>query len=1084
VGCLYCGKEIGPIRAVHDKEFCSSVHRKSYSARLSKVIANIATPEPPPAGIAPFLSPLRADPGSNLDTHTTPWTFDRIAHPMEIRRPRPIGIRSVLGASFRQPGWRDCAPASAEVCQRSLADASPFRPLRLPGLMLEPVSPTPAANDTEPDTPRPAPAVGFQIPPADLMVPLPRPAAAFWQARQLWTPVDIASPKPPTPDLAGTAAAPGAEPVETILPALPVPSAIEFASGTAALPALALDVARLTGQTDTLEPRGPVAAPAAQAAETLLPASPEAVAVPFADNALLVPKLAYSRPAFTLEQTGFTAAPRPEPVESLLPTVAHPVAVPFVPRLLAVPALALHVETEIPRQQTDTPPAPMASVAFADLLRPPAPPLLPVAALHTLAPPIALFPPKSIESHPAARIAPAAWAPTAKAELVEALLPPLPQPVAAPFELPTPALPTLTLTAGDPQILEPTPEVIEICPASEVFLRSLPACEAEREVQPLIGASRLSAIALQVPSIVSLGLIETTVRQEAGLLQAPSPEPVVAYVAPRLANATPRVSAPQAALSIPDFTSLGKPELKEKTQGPLAAPVDGPAPSPVESEVLPAYRKSALTTTRPIEIPALPVSHITGNSAGDFQNSVPLVVAPPSAAPNPQPERLRADRGPSLPGQPKTIGLSTAAMPRPGLLPMEFFSQQASMAPARRLNLLSPPIAPALPKFNIRPILDNLEEADLSHKPRNAAGLAEILKLPGARNQRPRRSNSLLAIKLLAASLLIGVAIWYGAGATKIGHQMLAVNTDSQSYPATGGTGTTTYSAQGAAPSSPASTAPAHSGPMAKVRRAIQERAAVELTDSFKGMEAWGATAKALPAGWSRHPDGYVKTGQLALYGPSLSFTDYHLEFLGEIENKAMSWAVRAHDANNYYAMKFRVIEPGLRPVIAVVHYPVVSGKRGQSIETPLNVMVHNLTSYHISVDIKGDHIVTSIDGQEVDSFTDDTLKVGGVGFFADAGESARLYWMKVTKNQDWMGRVCAYFAGGSDNATTGELWQQDYAVPDSGVPSWPAPGGGPSGHGTPPKDSLLAVNEAGETSFTGPQRVRITRNGRTESCS
>jgi hypothetical protein len=37
----------------------------------------------------------------------------------------------------------------------------------------------------------------------------------------------------------------------------------------------------------------------------------------------------------------------------------------------------------------------------------------------------------------------------------------------------------------------------------------------------------------------------------------------------------------------------------------------------------------------------------------------------------------------------------------------------------------------------------------------------------------------------------------------------------------------------------------------------------------------------------------------------------------------------------------------------------------------------------------------------------------GGVGFFADAGEQARLYWIKVSKNEDWLGRVCAFLSGG-----------------------------------------------------------------------
>jgi hypothetical protein len=259
------------------------------------------------------------------------------------------------------------------------------------------------------------------------------------------------------------------------------------------------------------------------------------------------------------------------------------------------------------------------------------------------------------------------------------------------------------------------------------------------------------------------------------------------------------------------------------------------------------------------------------------------------------------------------------------------------------------------------------------------------------------------------------------------------------------------------------------------VRRAIQQRAAVELTDTFRHMEAWGASAKALPAGWSRHPDGYVRTGQLALYHPSQTFADYRFEFFGEIEKKSLSWVVRARDAQNYYAMKFTVVEPGLRPVIAVVHYPVVKGRKGRRIETPLAVMVHNHEPYHVEVDVKGNRVVTSIEGQEVDSWTDDALKVGGVGFFSETGESARLYWIRVTKNQDWLGRVCAYLSGGPDSGTdTAALWPGEMPAAPAPVPPPALP---------PAADVTLAAAETEEFSHLGPLRARILKYGRTELC-
>jgi hypothetical protein len=135
--------------------------------------------------------------------------------------------------------------------------------------------------------------------------------------------------------------------------------------------------------------------------------------------------------------------------------------------------------------------------------------------------------------------------------------------------------------------------------------------------------------------------------------------------------------------------------------------------------------------------------------------------------------------------------------------------------------------------------------------------------------------------------------------------------------------------------------------------------------------------------------------------------------------------------------------------------------------------MVHNHEPYHVEVNVKGNRVITSIEGQEVDSWTDDTLKIGGIGFFSDVGESARLYWIRVTKNQDWLGRVCAYLSNGS-GTDTAELWSGD-------IPTAPSQ---PSRPALPPgTDVTLAAAEIEEFSHMGPQRARTLNYGRTELC-
>jgi hypothetical protein len=175
----------------------------------------------------------------------------------------------------------------------------------------------------------------------------------------------------------------------------------------------------------------------------------------------------------------------------------------------------------------------------------------------------------------------------------------------------------------------------------------------------------------------------------------------------------------------------------------------------------------------------------------------------------------------------------------------------------------------------------------------------------------------------------------------------------------------------------------------------------------------------------------------LALFRPSLDYRNYRMEFFGQIEHRGMSWAVRARDAKNYYAMKFTVMEPGLRPVIALEHYPVMEGRKGYRVRIPLpEVMFHNKTPYRVEVAVKGNRITTSIEGQEVDSWTDEMLPKGGVGFFAEGGERARIYWMKVSKNEDLLGRICAYLSGSAASESDSIAELRPASVPGRGMPS------------------------------------------------
>lgn len=190
------------------------------------------------------------------------------------------------------------------------------------------------------------------------------------------------------------------------------------------------------------------------------------------------------------------------------------------------------------------------------------------------------------------------------------------------------------------------------------------------------------------------------------------------------------------------------------------------------------------------------------------------------------------------------------------------------------------------------------------------------------------------------------------------------------------------------------------------LRLTIQRRAVYEKEDNFHaGLASWdGKNARS----WAYDREGFIRPGRLVIYRPSRDMKDYKLVFLTQIEHKGVNYVFRAVDEQNYYGMKLAVTEPGPRPLVALSRYTVIDGKRESRGETPLQVMMHNNRPYRVEVDVKGNQFLTSIEGQVVDSWSDDRLKSGGVGFFTESSEKARLYWMKVTKNSDFLGKLCS----------------------------------------------------------------------------
>src|SRR5262249_14312810 len=159
--------------------------------------------------------------------------------------------------------------------------------------------------------------------------------------------------------------------------------------------------------------------------------------------------------------------------------------------------------------------------------------------------------------------------------------------------------------------------------------------------------------------------------------------------------------------------------------------------------------------------------------------------------------------------------------------------------------------------------------------------------------------------------------------------------------------------------------------------------AAIALDEDFRtGLDDWSSRTGE-PAAWSYDPTGFVQPGDLALYHPSTELADYEMQFLGMIDKKSLSWVVRAKDFDNYYVIKLNVLKPGPVPEVGITRYAVIQGKAVDRHDTKVLMDLRADTLYRVRMDVHGDNFALMLQGQMADSWTEDRLPKGGVGFFS-----------------------------------------------------------------------------------------------------
>jgi hypothetical protein len=145
---------------------------------------------------------------------------------------------------------------------------------------------------------------------------------------------------------------------------------------------------------------------------------------------------------------------------------------------------------------------------------------------------------------------------------------------------------------------------------------------------------------------------------------------------------------------------------------------------------------------------------------------------------------------------------------------------------------------------------------------------------------------------------------------------------------------------------------------------------------------------------WAGDSPGQARGRHITMYRPSLTLSDYRIEFQARIESKSIGWVFRAVNPNNYYVMKIQQSGPGR---LELAKYLVINGSQRLFSTVQLPADIHADALLSIRVDARGPRFVTSVQGQPVDTWTDDQLKSGGVGFLNDRGERAHVQSVQIS---------------------------------------------------------------------------------------
>jgi hypothetical protein len=179
---------------------------------------------------------------------------------------------------------------------------------------------------------------------------------------------------------------------------------------------------------------------------------------------------------------------------------------------------------------------------------------------------------------------------------------------------------------------------------------------------------------------------------------------------------------------------------------------------------------------------------------------------------------------------------------------------------------------------------------------------------------------------------------------------------------------------------------------------------ALKNTGSVDDPRNWVASASASAPEISR-------PSTLRLWTKSVSLQNYQMEFLGQMERRSLSWAFRASDQNNYYAAKLVMTKPGPLPNASLERYVVMNGREWPRVRANIPLTIEKGVSYNVRMAVQDDHFIAYVNGQIVGSWSDNRLRHGGIGFFADQDDPQQISWVNLSEHDSFMGKLLAHFS-------------------------------------------------------------------------